>query len=90
MSAISRTYGWLDALPPQRISRWVPSSTPRSMRTVSELLARAEESRRMARTARAVDTDTALIALAERFEALAARRSAEQGDNQSTDDPKRD
>jgi hypothetical protein len=61
------------------------------MRTVSELLARAEELRRMAQTARAVDTDTALIALAERFETLALRRLVEQGDaNQSTDDPKRD
>jgi hypothetical protein len=61
------------------------------MRTVIELRERATELRRMAQTARAVDLDAALIALAERFEALAQARSVEQGYiDQSTDDPKRD
>jgi hypothetical protein len=57
------------------------------MRTVNELLARAEELRRMAQTARTADMSTAFITLAERFEALAHTRSVEQGDlDQSTDD----
>jgi hypothetical protein len=54
------------------------------MRTVNELLARADELRRMAQTARTADVHTALMALAERFEALALKRSAAQGDHQST------
>jgi hypothetical protein len=60
------------------------------MRTVSELRARADELRRMAATARTADVQTALIALAERFEGLALTRSAEQFVDQSEMDARRD
>jgi hypothetical protein len=48
---------------------------PPSMRTANELWAKADELRRLAQTARIVDTDRALIVLAGRFEAMALRRS---------------
>jgi hypothetical protein len=60
------------------------------MRTVSELRARADELRRMAATARTADVQTALIALAERFEGLAVTRSAGQLVDQSEMDTRRD
>lgn len=47
------------------------------MQTVSELRARAVELLRMAQTASTADVQSALVVLAERFEALAAKRSAE-------------
>ena len=47
------------------------------MQTVSELRARADELRRMAQTATTADVQSALAVLAERFEALARKRSAE-------------
>jgi hypothetical protein len=50
---------------------------PPSMRTANDLWAKADELRRMAQTARTVDTDRALIVLAGRFEAVALRRSVE-------------
>ena len=58
---------------------------PVSMRTVAHLRARAEELRRMALTARTAQSVSALVTLADRFEALARRRSAECGvDHQRT------
>jgi hypothetical protein len=49
-----------------------------SKRTVIELLARADELRRMAQTARTSDIRDALLVLAKRFEALAAKRTVDQ------------
>ena len=46
-----------------------------SERTPAELLARAAEYRRMAETASTADVRDALLRLAERLEAMAARRS---------------
>ncbi|HEX4170912.1 MAG TPA: hypothetical protein VHY82_00370 [Acetobacteraceae bacterium] len=48
-----------------------------SERTSGELLAKAEEMRRMAQTARTADVAKALVTLADRYSALAARRRAE-------------
>lgn len=50
---------------------------PLSERTCDQLLARAEELRRMARTATTTDVAKALVTLADRYSALAAKRSAE-------------
>lgn len=50
---------------------------PLSERTSGELLAKAEEMRRMAQTARTADVAKALVTLADRYSALAARRRAE-------------
>ena len=50
---------------------------PISMRTAAQLRDRAEELRRMALTARTADTKTSLIALAERFDAIARKKSCE-------------
>lgn len=69
---------------PDGLASKVLSNIPTSLRTVSELRTRADELRRMAQTARTADVHTALMALAERFEALALKRSAAQGDHQST------
>jgi hypothetical protein len=59
------------------------------LRTVSELRTRADELRRMAQTARTADVHAALVALAERFEALAVSRAAELADNHLMADRKR-
>jgi hypothetical protein len=59
------------------------------MRTVSQLRVKADELRRMAQTARTADVQSALVALAERFEALAVQRSVELSFDQSTDDTTR-
>ena len=53
------------------------------MRAVSELRERAEELRRMAATARTTDTHVALMSLAQRFDALALKRSGEEPDDAS-------
>jgi hypothetical protein len=68
---------------PHCISSKAPSSTPANMRTVSELRARSDELRRMAATARTADVQAALVVLAERFDALAIRRSDERLAEQS-------
>jgi hypothetical protein len=74
---------------PDGLASKVLSNIPTSLRTVSELRTRADELRRMAQTARTAEVHAALVALAERFEALAVRRSAEHVDNHSMADPKR-
>jgi hypothetical protein len=51
--------------------------------TAEKLRARAEELREMVRAARTADTRDALIAVAEKFEALALRRSDEARDDQA-------
>ena len=43
---------------------------------VSDILAKADELRKMARTARTADAQSALLTLADRFTALAERRVA--------------
>ena len=50
---------------------------PLSERTSDQLVAKAEEMRRMAQTARTADVQKALVTLADRYSALAARRRAE-------------
>jgi hypothetical protein len=60
---------------------------PISMRTADQLWAKAEELRQMALTARTADTVTSLIALAERFQALALRKSSEQAVDLATASP---
>jgi hypothetical protein len=60
------------------------------MRTVSQLRIRASELRSMAQTARTADMQTDLMVLAERFEALAVKRSVELPIDHRTDDTRRD
>jgi hypothetical protein len=60
------------------------------MRTVSQLRVRASELRRMAQAARTADVQTDLVVLAERFEALAVKRSVELPIDHTTDDTRRD
>jgi hypothetical protein len=50
---------------------------PLSQRSSDQLLARAEELRRMAQTATTTDVARALLTLADRYSALAAKRVAE-------------
>ncbi len=51
---------------------------PLSQRTSDQLLANAEELRRMARTATTFDVARALMTLADRYAALAAKRRGEE------------
>jgi hypothetical protein len=52
---------------------------PLSERSSDQLLANATELRRMARTASTVDVARALVTLADRYTALAAKRRSGQG-----------
>jgi len=50
---------------------------PLSLRSAAQLRAQAEQYRRMAATARMADTETSLLKLAIRFDALADQRERE-------------
>ena len=52
---------------------------PLSKRSINELLARADELRRMAETATTIDVARALVTLADRYAALAAKRRTDEG-----------